>query len=68
MDLNSIISIVARSENAKDRRLAIQNSWSEEETIERHRVAIESQLRLAAIISMENHKTSRFKRVLEMAS
>ena len=68
MELNSIISIVARTQNANDRRFAIKNAWTKEEIEERRKAAIEMQLRLAALISMVQQKTIHVRRVLEMAS
>ena len=68
MEITSVISIVAKSENAKDRRLAIKNSWSNEERNERRRTAIESQLRLVSLISMGQKKTDWSKKVLGLAS
>lgn len=68
MEITSVISIVAKSENAKDRRLAIMNSWSKEERNERRRTAIEAQLRLEALISMGRKKTAWSKKVLGLAS
>lgn len=68
MELNSIVSIVATTKNAKDRRIAVRNSWSDEEKEERRRTAIEMQVRLAALISMLQQKTIRVGRALEMAS
>ena len=68
MELNSIISIVARTKHAKDCRFAIKNSWSDGEKQERRKKAIEMQVRLASLISMEQRKTIRVGRVLELAS
>ena len=68
MELNSIISIVARTKNLKDRRFAIKNSWTDEEKEERRRTAIEMRARLAALIWIVNQKTIRISSVLEMAS
>ena len=68
MNINSFTSIVARTENAKDRRLAIRNSWTDEEESKRRRMAIESQLHLVALISIGQNKTTRVRRLLEMAS
>ncbi len=68
MELNSIISIVARTKNAKDRRFAIVKSWSDEEKEARRSTAIEMQVWLAALISMEQQKTIRLGRVLDLAS
>ena len=68
MELNSILSIVAGTENARDRRFVIMNSWSDEEKEERRKTAIEMQVRLTALISMAQQKTDRIGRVLELAS
>ncbi len=68
MEITSVISIVAKSENAKDRRLAIQKSWSIEERNNRRRTAIDSQLRLGAILSMGRKKTAWSQKALEFAS
>ncbi len=68
MELNSIVSIVARTQNANDRRFAIKNAWTKEEIEERRKAAIEMQLRLAGLISMVQQKTIHVRRVLEMAS
>lgn len=40
MKIKSLVSIVARSENSKDRRLAIRNSWSLSEMEKRRQDAI----------------------------
>ncbi len=68
MELNSILSIVAGTKNAKDRRIVIMNSWSDEEKEERRKTAVEMQVRLTSLISMAKHKTNRVGRVLELAS
>ena len=68
MQLNSIVSILATTKDAKDQRFAIKNSWTDEEKEERRRTAVEMQVRLAALISMAQRKTNRVGRVLEMAS
>ncbi len=68
MELNSILSIVAGTKNARDRRFVIMNSWSDEEKEERRKTAIEMQVRLTALISMAQLKTDRIGRVLELAS
>ncbi len=67
MEITSVISIVAKSENAKDRRLAIQRSWSIEERNDRRRNAIDSQLRLVALLSMGRRKTAWSQKSLELA-
>jgi len=68
MELNSIISIVATTNLSKDRRISIKNSWSVEEKEERRKTATEMQMRLAAVISMVQQKTTHVGRVLELAS
>ncbi len=68
MELNSILSIVAGTKNARDRRFVIMNTWSDEEKEERRKIAIEMQLRLTALISMVPQKNMRVRRSLEMAS
>ncbi len=50
MEIKSLISIVAGSESAKGRRLAIRKSWSEQEKEVRRQKAMESQSRLASLI------------------
>ena len=68
MEITSVITIVAKAENAKDRRLAIRRSWSIEERNDRLRNAIDSQLRLNEIISMGQKKTAWSQKALELAS
>lgn len=68
MELNLLISLVAKLENAEDRRLVIRNGWSDEEAVERRRIAMESQLELAAILSMEQSNSVRLVPQFEMAS
>ncbi len=67
MKIKSLVSLVARSENAKDRRLAIRKSWSPSEMEERRQNAISSQLRLASIMNMGQQKSNREREVLELA-
>lgn len=66
MKIKSLVSIVARSENAKDRRLAIRKSWSPSEMEGRRQDAIISQLRLASIIDLGQQKSNRVREVLEL--
>ncbi len=65
MEIKSLLSIVAGSESAKGRRLAIRKSWSEQEKGLRRQKAIESQLLLASFItsldSMEDRATESKK-------
>ena len=68
MEITSVISIVTKSENAKDRRLAIKNSWSNEERSERRRTAIEAQRRLESLLSPGRKKTAWSEKVLGLAS
>ena len=68
MDLTSLISLVAKFENVEDRRLAIRNGWSNEEAVERRKIAMESQLELAAILSMEQSNSVWLMSAFEMAS
>ncbi len=51
MKIKSLVSIVATSESARDRQLAIKNAWSAGETIQRRRQAIASQRFLNMIIA-----------------
>ena len=68
MELNLILSVVSRTQSAKDRRFAIRKSWSDEEIERRRKSAIEMQHRLAAHILTEPEKTIRSRRALELAS
>ena len=68
MELNLPISLVAKFKNAEDRRLAIRKGWSDEEAAERRRIAMESQLELAAILSMEHSNSECLVPRFEMAS
>ena len=66
--LKSIVSIVGRSESAKDRRSAINGSWSDQELAERRRLAVQMQVGLAALIPIDQQKNPRLKRTFELAS
>ena len=68
MEHNSVLSIVAGTKYARDRRFVIMNCWSDDEKEERRKTAIEMQIRLAALISMGQQKTIGFGRALELAS
>jgi hypothetical protein len=68
MKIKSLLSIVARAESAKDRRLAIQKSWSISETAERRQVAIDSQFHLASLIHVGQLKPNRIQEVLELVA
>lgn len=68
MELRSILSIVAGTKNARDRRFVIKNAWSDEEKEERRKTAIEMQHRLTALILMVPQKSMRVRRALELAS
>lgn len=52
MEIKSLISIVAGSETAKGRRLAIRKSWSEQEKEGRRQIATDYQLRLASLLEL----------------
>jgi len=67
MQINSIISIVAGSETAKDRRIAVKKSWSKQEKEERRKVAIDSQLRLASLIAFLDTDGSRAKDLKQLS-
>jgi uncharacterized membrane protein len=67
MKIKSLVSIVARSENAKDRRIAIRKSWSTAEREERRQVAFHSQIQLASLIALDQPKPSETKVVFEFA-
>ena len=67
MKLKSLVSIVATSENARDRRLAIRKSWTNSEKEERQQTAVNLQLRLASLMMMDQHKSNRIKEVLGFA-
>jgi len=67
MKIKSLVAIVAKSENARDRRLEVQQSWSTSEMEERRQEAINLQLRLAALVTMEQHQSNRNKEVRQFA-
>lgn len=68
MKIESLVSIVAASKTKKERRLAIKNSWSEVEKQERRQIAIESQLRLARLISLLDKQDNRIDELTQLAA
>ena len=68
MKIKSLSTIVARAESAKDRRLAIRNSWSISETAERRQDAIDSQFLLVSRIHMSQLKPNRIQEVFELVA
>jgi len=68
MKIKSLLSIGAQAESAKDRRLAIRNSWSISETAERRQDAIDSQFLLASRIHMGQPKPNRIQEVFELVA
>ena len=64
----SNISVLGVSESTRDRRSAINSAWSDEEAAERQRLAIQMQMGLAAIISINPGKNPLSKRTFELAS
>jgi hypothetical protein len=68
MKIKSLLSIVARAESAKARRLAIRNSWSISETAERRQVAIDSQFQLASLIHVGQLKPKRIQEAFELVA
>lgn len=69
LKIKSLVTLVARAENAKDRRLAIRKSWSLQEMEERRQLAIDSQFRLASLIlSLGRQKENRLTQELELAA
>lgn len=68
MKIKSLVSIVSGIENARDRQLAIRQSWSALEIAERRRIAIDAQNRLDLLLSIEPRNPNRFNDVLELAS
>lgn len=68
MKIESLLSIVSRAESAKDRRLAIRNSWSISETAERRQDAIDSQFLLASLIHVGQREPNRIQEVLELVA
>jgi len=67
MKIKSLVSIVAGSKNARDRRLVIRKSWSPSEKEERRQTAINLQLLLASLMTVEEPKPKRIKEVVEFA-
>jgi len=67
MKIKSLVSIVAGSKNARDRRLVIRKSWSTSEKEERRQTAINLQLLLASLMTVEEPKPNRSKEVVEFA-
>jgi hypothetical protein len=68
MKIKSLLSIGAQAESAKERRLAIRNSWSISETAERRQDAIDSQFLLASRIHMGQPKPNRIQEVFELVA
>ncbi len=68
MRISSYKTIATESENAKRRQLSIQKSWSKSEREERRRLAIESQLRLVSLLTMEGRKPGRINVVTELVA
>jgi hypothetical protein len=68
MNVVSLVSRVATTETANDRRLAIQNAWSIKELAQRHQNAIDLQFRLAGLILIGAQKKSPAEEKLELAS
>ncbi len=52
MEIKSLVSIVAGSDSAKSKRLAIRKSWSEQEKEVRRQMAMDSELRLASLLAL----------------
>ncbi|MCU0721700.1 MAG: hypothetical protein MUC83_18465 [Pirellula sp.] len=61
MKIKSLESTPIRPESADDRRLAIRNSWTLEETEHRHQIASELQLLLNIIARTSNEDTQNTK-------
>ena len=68
MQIKSRFSLVGRSKNSKNNCSEIRNSWSDEEVEKRRKTAIEMQLRLVALISMQQQQPFRRREVFELAS
>ena len=68
MQIKSRFSLVGRSKNSKNKCSEIRNSWSDEEVEKRRKTAIEMQLRLVALISMQQQQPYRSRDVFELAS
>ena len=57
---------VPSSRELRDRRLAIQRSWSKREKVERHRIALDSQARLDSLIDVGQMKARQSKDLFEL--
>ena len=68
MQIKSRFSLVGRSKNSKNKCSEIRNSWSDEEVEKRRKTAIEMQLRLVALISIQRQQPYRSRDVFELAS
>ena len=64
----SVNSKDIESNSKLDRRLAIQKTWTDEERIDRLRIAIKIQERLAAYLSLGQENAEFGRRLLELAS
>ena len=64
----SVNSKDIESNSKLDRRLAIQKTWTDEERIDRLRIAIKIQERLAALLSLGQENAEFGRRLLELAS
>ncbi len=64
----SVNSKYIESNSKLDRRLAIQKTWTDEERIDRLRIAIKLQERLAALLSLGQENAAFGGRLLELAS
>ena len=68
MKIKSLVSIIAGTKNARDRRLSIRKSWSTSEVEERRKAAISLQLRLESLITMGQEKSLWVEEVFELAA
>ncbi len=68
MKIKSLASFASGSENTRDRYLAVRKSWSNEEREFRRKVALESQLRLASLIELDERKSIRVNDFLLLAA
>lgn len=66
MKIKALVTLVARSENAKDRRMAVRESWSCQEREERRQLAMDSQFRLASLMAWGRMKEDRIAEELEL--
>ena len=64
----SVNSKDIKSDSLLDLRLAIQKTWTDEERIDRLRIAIKIQERLAALLSLGQENAAFGRRLLELAS